>query len=506
MVNVGQNRIEDGSAARILLILLLVVGWAIRILSLTPQLLWGDEVYSAAVANGGVIDVILAGLRYDIHPPLYYLQLHFWGLLGRSDEWLVGNSFLWGALTNISIFVIVRRLTNSRRALLAAALYAVLPIHITFATFLRMYTLAALIGVWIFYYIEMISRSTEQAGRNYIIVSLLFVLLGLVHGFGFFVGAFLLLYALVRLIQTGLVSRYRLLLILPVAGYLIGAAYALIIGSMRQTIGVETFDLNQIGIGLAITVFGFDMPYPALFGLLGLSLIILFAILNPEGRTILVILFILPLAGMIAVTLFKPVFTYRTAALFAVFLPLGFVGTAISSKPDGAGARTVAYRWLMAVTLVVMTICSLHSFLVPELQDYRIFAERWDKEAAPSENLFITGFNSDYMGFVRYLPNTPPQGAMDVQPPLGKQWEGIKRRLGEPLLRRLNMVGRPDHLTHSRGRHVYIWFDEAVAAAQPTYWLFGPDSDPGCGLPGFTPSVVLRDRHQALIRCHRTGA
>mgnify|MGYP003337362949 CR=1 FL=1 len=51
--------------------------------------LWVDEIFGASYVNLGWGELVLAVLRFDIHPPLYYLQLKLWALPAAGDGWLL---------------------------------------------------------------------------------------------------------------------------------------------------------------------------------------------------------------------------------------------------------------------------------------------------------------------------------------------------------------------------------------------------------------------------------
>ncbi len=76
----GRGGIRDDigiSRARILLLLAIFLGTAIRIYDLTEKSLWYDEVNGILVADGDA-EEILGGNRVDVSPPLHYLLLHYW--------------------------------------------------------------------------------------------------------------------------------------------------------------------------------------------------------------------------------------------------------------------------------------------------------------------------------------------------------------------------------------------------------------------------------------------
>src|SRR5437899_1954089 len=71
---------------------------------------------------------VLAGVRADTHPPLYFLLLHFWiRLFGESDLALRSLSALFGVLALPVIFAAAARLAGRRVGVLAALFSALSP-------------------------------------------------------------------------------------------------------------------------------------------------------------------------------------------------------------------------------------------------------------------------------------------------------------------------------------------------------------------------------------------
>ena len=72
------RRITPGIAVAALIVF--VLGIFLRIVALGREGLWMDEIYSATFAAMPFVDMLVAVLRFDVHPPLYYLQLGIWGI------------------------------------------------------------------------------------------------------------------------------------------------------------------------------------------------------------------------------------------------------------------------------------------------------------------------------------------------------------------------------------------------------------------------------------------
>src|SRR5262249_8607889 len=112
---------------------------ALRVISLNHERLWTDEVFSVTYAVQPIVDLIISVLRFDTHLPVYYLQLHFWGWVSTSTFWFYINSLLWSWLAVVALWRCAYTFVPPNSALLAALLFAVMPIGVIWAHTLRMY-------------------------------------------------------------------------------------------------------------------------------------------------------------------------------------------------------------------------------------------------------------------------------------------------------------------------------------------------------------------------------
>src|SRR6185436_17648934 len=71
--------------SKILLLLVIMLGFALRLYRLGADSLWYDETVSAFLATQSIPDLIAHTAR-DIHPPAYYLLLHLWSLVAGQTE------------------------------------------------------------------------------------------------------------------------------------------------------------------------------------------------------------------------------------------------------------------------------------------------------------------------------------------------------------------------------------------------------------------------------------
>ncbi|MGQ9552546.1 MAG: glycosyltransferase family 39 protein [Anaerolineae bacterium] len=124
-----------------------LVALAVRLSHLGRASLWYDETVSAYLAAQPVRDALLH-TSLDIHPPGYYLALHFWTLAaGHSEYALAFFSLLFGVLLVALTYALACRLIGRQAALLSAWLAALSAYSIWYSQEVRMYTLGACIAV-----------------------------------------------------------------------------------------------------------------------------------------------------------------------------------------------------------------------------------------------------------------------------------------------------------------------------------------------------------------------
>ena len=121
------------------LLVALLLAFALRVYALGAQSLWNDEGTSVALSSLS-IEAIINGAARDIHPPLYYLLLHFWMPLAGNTEYAVRFlSVIAGVLTVALVFRVSCSVFDERVATLAAFLTALSPFQVYYSQEARMY-------------------------------------------------------------------------------------------------------------------------------------------------------------------------------------------------------------------------------------------------------------------------------------------------------------------------------------------------------------------------------
>ena len=146
--------------ARALLLLLILMGFGLRVFLLDGQSLWYDEGVTATIAQRDLVE-LTRWTANDIQPPLYYYIVAGWGRSAGWSEWALRYpSALFGVLAIPVLAVLALRLARLRAAaLLAALLAAAHPLLVYYGQEARMYTLLVLLGILAAY---LLARAAER--------------------------------------------------------------------------------------------------------------------------------------------------------------------------------------------------------------------------------------------------------------------------------------------------------------------------------------------------------
>lgn len=125
-----------------LLVLITALAAFLRFYALGFESYWLDETASA-MWSAGSLAAILQECAGDVHPPLYFILLKFWGeVFGRSDWALRAFSALCGTLAVPVVYFTAQELfKRSSAALAAALLLAVSQFHVQFSQEARSYAM-----------------------------------------------------------------------------------------------------------------------------------------------------------------------------------------------------------------------------------------------------------------------------------------------------------------------------------------------------------------------------
>jgi len=126
-------------------VVLFILALGFRLYGLNSEVLWLDEIASVTKADmPDVNDVWNHVVVTENTPPLYFILLHFWRVLGSSAEW----TRLFSTLASLGCFVVTallaRRIAGRKFALLAMFFLAISQYQIYYAQEARVYALLML--------------------------------------------------------------------------------------------------------------------------------------------------------------------------------------------------------------------------------------------------------------------------------------------------------------------------------------------------------------------------
>ena len=176
---------DKTSTILLLLTGILLIGTVLRIYDLGTESLWIDEAISMLWAKQSPSH-IMARAALDVHPPLYFVILHYWiNLFGDSEFSARLLSAIIGIISIFMIFKVGSLIFGSDVGLLSAFIMATSVFHIWYSQDARAYSLLVLMSLLsIFFFIQLYRRKSRRDSIGYIVFSCLLIY---THYFGFFI-------------------------------------------------------------------------------------------------------------------------------------------------------------------------------------------------------------------------------------------------------------------------------------------------------------------------------
>ncbi|MCB9158314.1 MAG: glycosyltransferase family 39 protein [Caldilineaceae bacterium] len=138
---------------RLVLLLIVLLGAALRFFLIGTKTIWLDEAFSIWIAQHSLWEGWRWLVKIDQHPPLYYSLLSLWqALFGDAQGVVRAFSALCSTATLPFMYLAAKRITRDEiTALLATLILAVAPFHVRFAQETRMYALLTLLAAMALY-------------------------------------------------------------------------------------------------------------------------------------------------------------------------------------------------------------------------------------------------------------------------------------------------------------------------------------------------------------------
>ncbi|QIN84760.1 hypothetical protein GBA63_20515 [Rubrobacter tropicus] len=144
----------------------MVLGGALRFYGLGIQSLWSDELASWYFSRADGVLGVVSNVREDIHPPGYFIILHFAQNVFGDSEWALRlPSAIAGWLCIPAMYLLGRRIYSEREGLIAALLVAVSWAGVYFSQETRSYSVLILLSIVTAYLWLGVMRGLREESR-----------------------------------------------------------------------------------------------------------------------------------------------------------------------------------------------------------------------------------------------------------------------------------------------------------------------------------------------------
>jgi hypothetical protein len=162
------------SRAAGLVVLIVLLGWALRLDDIESRSLWADEGWTMLLSAGPGLDDITRTMAADQHPPLFFVLFRVWRNVAGDTEFATRSfSALLGLITVAAAFQLGRELFHPMVGVLAALLLALADNHIDLSQEVRHYGLLTTLAVLSsLFYARWWHRPTRANRIGYVLSSL----------------------------------------------------------------------------------------------------------------------------------------------------------------------------------------------------------------------------------------------------------------------------------------------------------------------------------------------
>ncbi len=124
----------------------MAAGAILRLYLLGNKTIWLDEAFSIAMGRRGLVDLLHRVVLADTHPPLYYVTLKFWMILGTGEVQVRLLSALFSIAAIHVMYAVVTTLYGDKKTgLIGATILAFSPFQVWYAQEARMYAMLTLL-------------------------------------------------------------------------------------------------------------------------------------------------------------------------------------------------------------------------------------------------------------------------------------------------------------------------------------------------------------------------
>jgi len=447
---------------------MLALTLALRLNAGLARDLWEDEVIAAGHAEQPFWRLPIAVMRSDVHPFLYFLQLHVWELFGDGDAWLRLNSVLWNLLAIASIFLVVKRTYCEKAAWIAAPLFALCAPVVWMAQELRPYSWLYFLLIWAFYFIERPMRTPGNTRlRDGIAAGILCVAIIYSHAIGFFAVFLLGVYALARHIEMrsprSAIIGWALLFGLSA----LAAGPPLVTDMLRDAnLDAQARLITNLTNWLPRLLLprGDDRFMLVLAASTELIVIVL-ATAVPRTRAMAGTLIILPI--VLALTLEACGLGFFKLNVFTTFMTPFFV--IVLSRLLAGQRADLAWTGAMAFGML-FTLFSAEFFIHrPQTTGFSAASQMIRNEIRPGDVVYVPQ-PSMFGGMARYMGVTERAWQLRVAPVLSERWQHMFERLGPRFVATFELAPQTQTILTQDGIPLLVGPSAELATA-PRIWL-----------------------------------
>lgn len=148
-------------AEHCILSMIVIIAFVLRIYHLGYESVWLDEVTSLLISQNRILSM-LEITKGDVHPPLYYIILHFFTLIGDTEFIIRLPSMIFGVLSTLAIFQVGKLNFDVKTGLFSAFLLSISIVHIYYSQEARMYSMVLFFSLICVYYFTKIIQDNER--------------------------------------------------------------------------------------------------------------------------------------------------------------------------------------------------------------------------------------------------------------------------------------------------------------------------------------------------------
>jgi mannosyltransferase len=430
------------------LALIIAIAAALRFYLLGAKIFWFDECVGVEIARLDWFNFVRILWRREANMSLYYLFLRFWLHLGDTPAFIRSLSVIFALATIPALYLMGRRLFDSRTGIIAAVLLALNAYHIRYAQEARSYALTVLLCVLSsLFFVESLENPSRRARVAHVLTSSLAI-------YAHFFAALLILaqYLSLRFLDGAKIPeatrknwRWIGVGILPVAIFVVTTGAGPLSWIKRPS-------LRELWV-FAIHLAGNGGPL-----LLMASLIACGAALFPVLRSkstealwdrwrywFLALWLFFPMVFTVAVSFARPLFLAR---YFVLCLPALNLLVA-------AGLARLRSLWLLTPALLFFAVLSLRGTVSYYEHDFDLLRDNW---ADASQFLLSNAHPGDAIVFDIAMGRMPYEYYRSLLNPRSAGPAVLYPNHGAQITF-LDFVGKPDYaqLKHSISQYPRVW-------------------------------------------------